>query len=101
MAAWYCVVLGRVRRLSRRRYGGFNRPNGFVTEVRNHPFKNLPAVTGPRCGSECVLLCQQPFVGNGCERVGLTVAFCTVFDAGVDTVRYVPPSVVAFLACSF
>jgi hypothetical protein len=48
-----------------------------------------------------VLLCQQPFVGDDCEGVGLSVAFRAPFDARVDAVRYVPPSVVAFLARSF
>ena len=57
--------------------------------LRNRSFENLPAVTRPCGGRERMFLCQQPFVGDGREGVGLGVAFGAALDARINAVRNV------------
>src|SRR6266581_8345502 len=79
----------------------FERRNRFVAEIGNHPLMDLLAIPLPGGVGERCLLCQQPFVGDGCESVGYGIAFSATLCTGVNTVRYRPPSFIAFLARSF
>jgi hypothetical protein len=61
----------------------------------------LTVVALPSSWCECVLLSQQPFVGDGHERVYFGVMLGATFCTRVNSVRYAPPSVITFLSRSF
>ena len=61
----------------------------------------LTVVSLPSSWCESVLLRQQPFVGDGYERVDFGIVLGATLCARVNSVRYAPPSGITFLSRSF
>ena len=79
----------------------FDGSNWFATQIGNDPLVNLSAVASPGSWRQRMLLCHQPFVGDCLKRVVLRGLFLsTTLQRRINTVRQLPPSVIAFLARS-
>ncbi len=62
-------------------------PERFASEIWSHPLVYLTAVSFPRCRRRCVLLCQQPFVGDGLEGVECGIFLGATVRSWIEAVR--------------